>query len=184
MLPTVLTTTLGLMLATTDTTVTFGVIERDLTGDSIFEVLTLTGVGSGIASLEVTFTIQSSGQTRYSRTWHLTRARFDARRRISDAELRARLTEYGSAFFADSKFMSPSGFVAWLQASAPLHIERTPEVIARDMPASDRSRALKIWEEMQAAGITLFSFSPGGDSIEVIGWSVTDQRFYDLLDCC
>src|SRR5216117_951205 len=133
MLLTLLATIVGMPLAITDTTVTFGVVKRDLTGDSIPEVLTLSGTGDTIDSLEVTFTIQSSGRTRYSRTWRVTRASFDQRRRISDAELWTRLTEYGNAFFADSKFMSPTRFLTWLQASARLHIPLIPEVIARDM---------------------------------------------------
>src|SRR5216117_1892763 len=69
MLLTLLATIVGMPLAITDTTVTFGVVKRDLTGDSIPEVLTLSGTGDTIDSLEVTFTIQSSGRTRYSRTW-------------------------------------------------------------------------------------------------------------------
>ena len=32
--------------------------------------------------------------------------------------------------------------------------------------------------------ITLFSSSPGGDRVMVIGWSAADQRFYNLLECC
>ena len=114
----------------------------------------------------------------------MTRASFDQRRRISDAELWTRLTEYGNAFFADSKFMSPTRFLTWLQASARLHIPLIPEVIARDMPPNNLPRARTIWGEMQTAGITVFEFSPGGDAIKVIGWSATDERFYDLLECC
>ncbi len=183
MLLTLLTTILVIPLATRDTTVTFGVVKRDLTGDSIPEILTLSGTGDTIDSLEVTFTIQSSGRSRYSRTWGLTRASVD-RRRISDAELRTRLTEYGRAFFADSKFMSPPRLLAWLQASARLHIPLIPDVIAGEMTPNNLQRARTIWEEMQAAGITVFEFSPGGDAITVIGWSATDYRFYNLLECC
>ena len=184
MLLAVLATSLGMSLAAHDTTTTFGVVERDLTGDGIPEVLTLSGTGSSIDSLEVSFTIQSSRRNLYSLTWRLTRASFNPRRRISDAELRTHLTEYGKAFFADSKFMSPTGFRSWLRTSARLHISETPEVIAREMTPNNLPRARTIWGEMQAVGVTVFQFSPGGDAIKVIGWSPTDDRFYDLLECC
>ena len=184
MLLSVCTTTLALLVGTADTTVTFGVVERDLTGDSIPEVLTLVGKGNAIDSLEVSFTIQSSGRSLYSRRWRLTRATFDRRRRISDAELRRRLTDYGRWFFEDSKFMSPEDFLSSLKTSARLHIALIPEVIARNMTPSDLERAREVWAEMQAAAITVFQFSPGGDRVRVIGWSATDDRFYDLLECC
>ncbi len=170
--------------AATDTNVTFGIVQRDLTGDGVPELLTLKGIGSTIDTLEVTFTIQSSGRVLYDRAWRLTRASFDPRRRITDAELRARLGEFGNEFFAESKFMSPQGFLSWLQASARLHIPLVPDVIARDMTPHNVPRARMIWEEMQAASITIFQFSPGGDRIRVIGWSATDDRFYNLLACC
>ena len=170
--------------AAADTSVTFGIVQRDLTGDGVPELLTLKGTGSTVDTLEVTFTIQSSGRLLYDRTWQLTRSSFDPRRRITDAELRARLGEFGNEFFAEAKFMSPQVFLSWLQASARLHIPLVPEVIARDMTPNDVPRARMIWKEMQAASITLFQFSPGGDRIRVIGWSATDDRFYDLLECC
>ena len=176
--------TLAIPLAPLDTTVAFGVVKRDLTGDTIPEVLTLTGTGRTIDSLQVTFTIESSGQTHYSRSWRLTRASFDPRRRISDAEYRTRLREYGGWFFSESKFTSPTGILSWLQASARLHVPLIPQVIARDMTPNDSERAQRTWDEMQKAGITVFRFSPGGDAIKVIGWSATDHRFYDLLECC
>jgi len=52
------------------------------------------------------------------------------------------------------------------------------------MPRPDSTRARRIWEEMQTAGITIFEFSPGGDAVMSIGWSATDKRFYNLLECC
>jgi len=183
MLLTWLVTILVLPSTRADTTLTFGVVKRDLTGDSIPEVLTLSGTGSTLDSLEVTFRIQSSGKTSYSRTWSLTRASF-GRRRLSDAALQARLAEYGREFFTKSKFMSPKGFLSWLQASARLHIPLIPEVIARDMTPNDLPRARATWEAMQGAAITVFQYSPGGDAIDVIGWSAADARFYNLLECC
>jgi hypothetical protein len=177
------TTVLG-MLTTADTTVTFGVVERDLTGDGIPEVLTLSGTGETMDSLEVKFTVDVSGRTVYSRTWPLTRASFDPRRRISDTELQARLDDYGGWFFAESKFISSTQFVDWLEDSFRLHIPRIPLVIGRGMTPNDSVRGRRAWEGMQAAGVTLFQFSPGGNAIEVIGWSPTEERFFDLLECC
>ena len=179
-----ITTALVVGLAAPDTAVAFGVVSRDLTGDGIPEVLTLTGTGASLDSLDVGFTIESAGSTLYSRAWRLTRAGFDPRRRLTDAEYRSRLDEYGSWFFEDSRFMSPVRFLAWLRDSSPSHIDRIAEVIARDMTPSDTGRANQVWTAMQAAGVTLFQFSPGGDKVQVIGWSATDGTFYDLLSCC
>ncbi|MCI0353869.1 MAG: hypothetical protein L0099_02345 [Acidobacteria bacterium] len=165
---------------------TLGIVERDLTGDGVPEVLSLTAIGETVDSLDVTFLIQSSGRTLYKTTWPMTRTvGFDAgRRRLSDAELHAHLQEFGGWFFEESKFMSPTSFLSWLQASARLHVPRIPEVIARGMTPSNLPRARTIWDETQAGGITVFKYSPGGDAIKVIGWSATDGRFYDLLECC
>lgn len=168
--------------ATADTTISFGVVTRDLTGDSIPETLTLTGVGKTIDDLAVSFTIRSSDQILYTRNWRLTRASFDPRGGVSDHELRTRLAEYGAWFFDASKFKTPAGFVSELQSSARLHIPMIPQVIARQM--GDSVRAGVIWREMQAAPITTFAFSPGGDLVMTIGWSATDRQFYNLLECC
>jgi len=85
---------------------------------------------------------------------------------------------------ATPKFMSPERFLANLRSSARLHIPLIPEVISHQMPGPDSSRARRIWEEMQTAGITIFEFSPGGDAVMSIGWSATDKQFYNLLECC
>ena len=169
-----------------DTTVRLGAVERDLTGDRIPEVLSLTGRGQTVDSLEVTFAITSSGRTLYERKWRMTRVvGFDAGRRVlSVAEHRARLREVGGSFFADSKFMSPEAFLSWLGRSARLRIALIPDVISRAMASPDSARARVIWESMQSSSITVFQFSPGGDAILTIGWSATDARFYNLLECC
>ena len=168
--------------ATADTTITFGVVTRDLTGDGIPETLTLTGIGKAIDDLAVSFTIRASDQILYTTNWHLTRVTFDARGMISDQDLRTRLAQYGDWFFAASKFRSPAAFLSALQSSARLHIPMIPQVIASQM--GDSVRAGVIWREMQAAPITTFEFSPGGDLVMTIGWSATDRRFYNLLECC
>jgi hypothetical protein len=166
--------------AGTDTTISFGVVKRDLTGDGIPETLTLVGAGTTLRSLRVTFTIESSGQTVFVNNWPCTRP-LDGGRRISDAQLRTQITEYGRWFFDDSKFMSPTAFVTMLQKSARLHIDLIPRVIAKE---ADTSRAPAIWEQMRSSPITIFEFSTGGDGVTAIGWSSNDKRFYHLFECC
>jgi len=184
MLAALLAIVLGMQTSPADINITFGRVTRDLTGDAIPETLTLTGTGRKVGDLAVTFTIRAPGRILYTQAWRLTRSSFDSRRRIPDAELKARLADYGRSFFADSQFMSPPGFVSWLQASARLHIPVISDVIASQMTPRDPARALVTWQQMQAAPITLFSFSPGGDRVMMVGWSATDQRFYNLLECC
>jgi hypothetical protein len=130
---TLIATLLGPAVAPADTIVTLGIVERDLTGDGVVEVLSLTGVGATIDSLEVTFRIQSSGRTLYAHTWPMTRILgFEGSRRVlSDAELRAHLKEFGGWFFEESKFMTPDGFLAELRDQAPLYIAQIPSLIAR-----------------------------------------------------
>lgn len=60
---------------------------------------------------------------------------------------------------------------------------------ARSLPggwgtADDSARAVGIWQEIQRTGATVFEFSPGGDAVTAIAWSVRDQRFYRLVACC
>ena len=186
MIGTLLATVLASTPVLSDTMVRLGIVERDLTGDNVPEILSLTGRGQTVDSLEVTFTITSSGRTVFETKWSDTRAvGFDAGRRVlSAAEHRRRLRELGRFFFADEKFISPAEFLIRLRGSAPRHIDLIPDVIARDLHPSDRSRAQLIWDEMQAAGITLFEFSVGGDAVTTIGWSPSDRRFYRLLECC
>ena len=175
---------LALPVLPLDTTVTFGVVKRDLTGDTIPEVLTLVGTGRTIESLQVTFTIASEGQSLRLQSWRLTPASFDTQRQISAAEYRTRLGEYGGWFFSETRFMSPRMFLSWLQASSRRGVRLIPVAIARDIALNDTVRARRIWEQMQGAPITVFQFSPGGDRIQFIAWSATERRFYDLLECC
>jgi hypothetical protein len=184
MLAALLAIALGIQTSPADTNHTLGQVTRDLTGDGIPETLTLTGDGRTIGDLSVTLTIRAPGRLLYTQAWRLTLAGFDSHRRVSDAELQARLADYRRSFFADSQFMSPARFLSWLQASARLHIPLIPDVIAGNMTPRDSARAQVIWQQMQAAPITLFSFSPGGDRVMMIGWSAADQRFYNLLECC
>src|SRR5437773_7497234 len=133
----------------TDTTVTISTVKRDLTGDGVPEVLSLTGTGPTIDSLNVTFTIESLGRRLYSTTWIQRRADFGGPRRLSDIEFRARLNEYASEFFEDSRFMSPEGFVSWLRRDARLHIPLISVVISHQMIRHDSNLAWRICDEMK-----------------------------------
>ena len=180
-----------LVLASTlqaDTVVRLGTMERDLTGDGQPEIMRLIGNGRTIDSLAVTFSIESAGRLIFqmqlaplSRT-----VGFDnGRRRLSAAELRTRLNTFGPWFFDSRKFVSPDQFVDGLRRSGPGHVERIPDVIARDGEyRNDLPRAKAVWEEIQKNAVTIFQFSPGGDSVIAIAWSARDQRFYRLLECC
>ena len=72
----------------------------------------------------------------------------------------------------------------YLRAHARLHITEIPNVIAGDRQASDTVPGNVIWEEILSSPVTIFTFSPGGDLIEAIGWNVRAGRFYRLLSCC
>jgi hypothetical protein len=116
-------------------TVVLGEVERDLTGDGSAEVLRLVGKGASIDSLDVAFSIESSGVVIFETNLRpLTRVvRFDAGRRVlTSAEHQARVAEFGDRFFAEGKFMSAGEFLERLQDRAPGHARRIPEVIARD----------------------------------------------------
>ena len=97
MIATLLATVLASTPVLSDTMVRLGIVERDLTGDNVPEILSLTGRGQTVDSLEVTFTITSSGRTVFETKWSETRAvGFDAGRRVlSAAEHRRRLRQAG-----------------------------------------------------------------------------------------
>jgi hypothetical protein len=202
------------MVVQADTIVILGMIERDLTGDGQPEVLRLIGSGQSIDSLDVTFLIESSGEIIFRMGLHpLTTASFaEARRVLSSNEHRARLNTFGDWFFGDTKFMRPDEFVEMLLSSARLHVPRIPEVIARDRRRQlvidslvatghssseirhkapllvavplDTAGGARTWEEIQTTGVTVFTYSPGGDTVSAIAWSMRDQRFYHLWVCC
>jgi len=170
-----------------DTTVVLGHAERDLTGDGKPEILRVVGVGPTIYNLGVTFTIASAGKTIYKYDMgRMTRTvGFDAGRHVvSPEQHRARIKEYGQWFFGERNFMRPQEYVEYLRAHARLHIAEIPNVIAGDQQASDTVPGTVIWEEILNSPVTIFTFSPGGDSIEAIGWNARAGRFYRLLECC
>ena len=169
-----------------DPTVVLGLVERDLTGDGKPEILRLVGVGP-IDNLSVTFTIEDGGKTVYQfELAPLTRTvGFDAGRHVISAEEhRARVKEFGRWFFAENKFQRPDEFVARLGVEAPRRRAEIPDVIARDRQSSSTVDGSVIWQEIQKAPLTIFTFSPGGDALVAIGWHVRTGRFYRLLECC
>lgn len=170
-----------------DTTVVLGQAERDLTGDGKPEILRVVGVGPTIYDLGVTFTIESAGKTIYQYDMgRMTRTvGFDAGRHvISEEQHRTRIKEFGSWFFGKENFQRPQEFVEFVRTSARGHIAEIPNVIAGDQPASETVPASVIWEEIQKSPVTMFTFSPGGDRIEAIGWNARAGRFYRLFECC
>ena len=170
-----------------DTTVTLGLVERDLTGDGKPETLRVVGVGPTIDNLDVTFTIESEGKTiyRFKLTWLTRDVGFDAGRRLLSAEQhRARLEEFQQWFFAKEKFQRPTEFVESLRVMAHLRVDEIPDVIARDRPPSETRDGGEIWKEILNSPVTIFTFSPGGDALVAIGWSARAGRFYRLLECC
>jgi hypothetical protein len=170
-----------------DTIVVLGHSERDLTGDGKPEILKVVGVGPTIYDLGVTFTIESAGRTIYRYTlMPLTRTvGFDAGQRVLSPDgHRAHIKEFGTWFFGEEKFQRPAQFVESLKAQAPGKVAEIPNVIASDQQSSETVPGTVIWEEIQNSPVTIFTFSPGGDRIEAIGWNVRAGRFYRLLDCC
>jgi hypothetical protein len=200
-----------------DTVVAIGMTERDLTGDGQPEMVRLVGVGRSVDSLDVTLSIESAGATVYrARLFPMTRTvGFDrGRRRLSRAQHRQRLAEFGKWFFGPTKFKRPPEFVKTWGGQASGRIARIPSVIARDrkfsttvdslvalgsspieaeraaqsvfrsVSAADSIRAVATWEEIQESGVTLFQYSAGGDHVTAIGWSARDRRFYRLVECC
>jgi hypothetical protein len=118
-----------------DTAVVVGIVERDLTGDGMPEVLQLLGTGKSLDSLDVTFSIQSSGQVIYrAQLWPITRTTGfgAARRQLSVPEPRTRLDEFAAWFFGDSKFLPAQDFVAEVTSWGTRFAPGIPEVIARD----------------------------------------------------
>lgn len=170
-----------------DTTVVLGLVERDLTGDGKPEILRLVGVGRTVDSLDVTFSIESSGQIVYQfKLAPLTRTvGFDAGRHVLSADQhRSRLREFGPWFFGETKFQRPPAFVDSLHKWAPARVAEISDVLSRDRKPSDSHDARLIWQEMRDAPVTIFTFSPGGDAIVAIGWSTSALRFFRLLECC
>lgn len=182
-------TALSLLAAvsiSTDTTFVLGRVERDLTGDSIPEVLTLVAVGKTLDSLNVTLTIESSGAVLFRLNLApLTRRTFDAeRRRLPEREYRARINGYSGWFFGEEKFLAPAAYVAQMRRNSRRRVDSIPSVISRDRAPGESRSGAQIWEEILASPVTVFSFSPGGDRIMALGWSRTSRRFYQLIECC
>jgi hypothetical protein len=169
------------------TSIVLGQVERDLTGDGKPEILRVVAIGPTTDHLDATFTIESGGKTIYTfKLEPLTRTvGFDAgRRTISAEQQRVRLEEFGPWFFGEEKFQPPEAFVDGLRREARLRVAEIPTVIASDQQSSETRDGNEIWEEILKSPVTIFTFSPGGDSIVAIGWSARAGRFYRLLECC
>jgi hypothetical protein len=80
--------------------------------------------------------------------------------------------------------MRPQEYLEFLRVHARLHIDEIPNVIESDRLPSDRIPGTVIWDEIRKAGVTIFTFSPGGDVVVAIGWNARAGRFYRLLSCC
>jgi hypothetical protein len=175
------------VVAQPDAGIVLGLVERDLTGDGKPEILRVVAVRTALDNLDMTFTIESAGQTIFRFTldpWSRT-VGFDASRRIITAEeQRARLKDFRRGFFADGKFQRPAEFVESLRAMAPGRVAEIPDVIARDHQAGDTRDASEIWEGILNSPVTIFTFSPGKDAVLAIGWNARAGRFYRLLECC
>jgi hypothetical protein len=170
-----------------DTTITLAAVNRDVTGDGIPELLTLVGVGPSVDSLNLTFTITAAGQTIYSARLHpISRRTYE--RRIQPYlrwTYEAWLKDRGASFFDTRKFATPIQWVAELRRSARHHVDLIPSVIGRDGGfARDSIRSAAIWSDIQRAGVTIFSYSPGGDVTSAIAWHPRTNRFYQLIECC
>ncbi len=187
MLMPVLAVMLAIGARASDTAVSLGTVQRDLTGDGVPEVLRLVGTGRSLDSLSVTFSIESAGRVLYADTFPLTRvAREPGRPRApSHAEYRARLAEFGREFFDDKKFMSPAQFLVALRQEGRAHVAEIPELIGSVRRApGDTASGETVWQEIQQAGLTVFEYSPGGDRVTAVVWSARDCTFYQILECC
>jgi hypothetical protein len=172
-------------VASPDTTFVLGRVEREITGDSVPEVLQLVAVGKTLDSLDVTFTIVSSGRVIFRlRMVPVTPRTFDGQRRIPDSEYRARISEYGKWFFLEEKFQSPDEYVDYLTRAARRRAELIPHVIAKARPQTDLRSGADIWQEIRESKATVFSFSPGGDRIMALAWDANSRRFFNLIECC
>lgn len=137
-------------------------VARDLTGDGQAEVLRVVGAGPAGGRRSVTLTIESAGKTIFQ----------------------SRLREYAGGVFEAEKFQSPLEFETSLAASAPGRVREIADVIERNRPPTDRRDGRAIWQEVKKSPVTIFTFSPGGDTIVALGWSMQAGRFYRLLECC
>ncbi len=187
MLMPVLAVILAVGTAAPDTTVDLGTVRRDLTGDGVPEVLRLAGSGRTLDSLSVVFSIESGGQVVFADTFPLTRVVREPGipGRMSDAQYRAHLAQFGRSFFDAGKFTTPAQFLAELRESGSAHIAEIPELIGSERRRpNDTASGETVWKEIQRAGVTIFEYSPGGDRVTAIVWSARDRTFYRILECC
>ena len=122
----------------------------------------------------MTFTIESDGRTiyRFEMAPLTGTTGFETGRYVVPPEQhRARVEAFLRWFFAEEKFQRPVEFLASLSGMGSRPVAELPDVIARDRPATDTRSGRAAWQELLGSGITIFTFSPGGDAIVAIGWS-------------
>jgi hypothetical protein len=162
-------------------------VERDLTGDGRPEVLRLVRDAAPNGEPGLAFTIESAGRSIYrcrvALPWNDSR-REGARKELSADAQRLQLSEFSRWFFDDEKFQRPDEFVAGLRRQSISAVDEISDVIARDRGGLDSRTGSLIWHEVRSAPVTIFTFSPGGDTVVALGWSARAGRFYRLLECC
>lgn len=175
----------GLGGASLDTVFVLGSRSVDLTGDGRPEIVEVVAEGESMDSLDLTLSIRSDGNTIFNQ--RLSPLEVFLGGTELPEERQSRLEALTAFFLNEEKFMSPGEFVAWLESSLPRHVERIPEVIAEgrtEQGVLDAIAPRVIWEDMKERGNAIFQFATGGDGITAIGWSVIDERFFHLLECC
>ena len=135
-----------------DTVLTVGEVHRDLTGDGVPERLALIARGSAGDSVEFHFTVDSSGELLYERTWTLTSFYDDSGRELSREEMVGRVDEwvadFRAWFFRDGSF--------WPVAEASEHISPPHPVVLGGPPEEEiqwqRLLLAKV-DSVRAAGV-------------------------------
>lgn len=178
----------SLVTVSADTTWVMASRSIDLTADGREELLELVGTLEAPDSVTVRFTIRSPDRVLYEADLApLTRRiGYDRRRGLrSREEYRTHIAEFGSWFLSDVKFMTAMEFEAKWRRSGPLHLAEIPAVIARDsaLPMGT-AQAAGIWDAIRARDGMVFEYSPGGDGIVPIAWSLVHERFFRLVECC
>jgi hypothetical protein len=115
--------------------------------------------------------------------WNDSRSEGPRKELSADAQ-RLELSEFSRWFFADEKFQRPDEFVAGLRRQSISAVDEISDVIARDRGVLDSRTGSLIWHEVRTGPVTIFTFSPGGDTVVALGWSPRAGRFYRLLECC
>lgn len=137
--------------------------EIDLTGDSILEVLRLSGkVVAPTGNIQLEFTIKSRGKLLYRDTWKAA-GYFDPADELSDSLQFRRLRRYVTVFFANENFviLDSAKFVR-------LQAEGSPAEVALDSPES---------REILAGQHVMYSVFSSRDNFYGLVWLPSRKRF-------